>query len=276
MKRFDSAMQERDSLLCVGLDPDRGRLGRHDPVAFNRAMVDATAPYAAAYKLQFAFYEALGADGWRALEDTLAHIKRHHPQAATIADAKRCDVEHTARAYAQAIFGNWEFDAVTLVPYMGSDGVTPFLEHAGRGVFMVCATSNPAAGQFQDRPLADRGGQPLYEHVAERMVELDPERIGLVVGATRPERVAAIRERHPGTTILAPGVGAQGGDLEATVRAGVAQSRYGLLINSSRGVVNAYGEGLGEADLGAVAEAAAAAARKLRDEINNAKPELFH
>ena len=221
---------------------------------YGKRIVDATAEYAAAYTMQFAFYEAHGLEGMRAMEDTLRHIRDRAPDTPVIADAKRCDISSTAAAYAQAIFGEWGFDSATLVPYMGADGIAPFLAHKGKTAFVVCHTSNPSAVPFQTMRLPERGDIAVFEYIADMVAELDAERLGLVMGATYPERMAAIRRRHPRAFLLSPGVGAQGGDLAAAVAAGTDAAGERLLINASRSIANA--------------DDPARAALELRDSIN--------
>jgi len=270
------AIERNDSLLCVGLDPDPDRLpaglragkaGAADVAAFQRAIIEATSDLVCAYKPNLAFYEALGEAGAEALRGTLAAIPAGVP---VIGDAKRGDVGHTARAYARALFDGWGFDAVTVNPYLGGDSVEPFLEREDRGVFLVCRTSNPGARDFQDLSViageSAHGGQagatrPLFEVVAERAKEWNTRgNVGLVVGATYPEELGRLRELCPRMTFLVPGVGAQGGDLEASLRRGLDAGGGGLIINVSRQVLYAsQGD-----DFAAAARQAALA---LRDEI---------
>ena len=231
-----------DSLLCVGLDPDPERLpsAAGGVASFQRAIIEATCDLVCAYKPNVAFYEALGEAGPEALRDTLAAIPAGVP---VIADAKRGDVGHTARAYARALFDYWGFDAATVSPYLGADSLEPFLEREDRGVFLLCRTSNPGARDLQDLPvlLGENGGtRPLFEVVAERAKEWNTRgNLGLVVGATYPDELARVREICPEMTFLVPGVGAQGGDLEACLRRGLDAQGGGLIINASRQVLYA-------------------------------------
>jgi orotidine-5'-phosphate decarboxylase len=270
------AAERNDSLLCVGLDPDPERLpsAAKDVAAFQRAIIDATCDLVCAYKPNLAFYEAMGEAGLGALRGTLAAIPADVP---VIADAKRGDVGHTARAYARALFDYWGFDAVTVNPYLGADSLEPFLEREDRGVFLLCRTSNPGARDLQDLPvlLGEGGGQagsaqpfdgsrtrPLFEVVAERAKEWNTRgNAGLVVGATYPEELGRLREICPEMTFLVPGVGAQGGDLEACLRLGLNAEGGGLIINVSRQVLYAS---RGE-DFAAAARQVALA---LRDEMH--------
>jgi orotidine-5'-phosphate decarboxylase len=242
LERLLSVCRQQQSLLCVGLDPDPGRLPsavRHhdDPIlAFNQAIVEATAPWAAAFKPNIAFYEALGPSGLQTLRQTVNFIHTHTP-ALVIVDAKRGDIAHTMAAYARALLDELQADAVTLHPYLGSEALAPFLERADRGCFVLCRTSNPGAGEFQDL-LID--GRPLYLVVAEHVRDWNRHgNCGLVVGATFPQELARVRALCPELPILVPGVGAQQGDLEAAVRAGVDSSGERILVNLSRTILYA-------------------------------------
>jgi orotidine-5'-phosphate decarboxylase len=260
--RLTRAQTTSGSLLCVGLDPDPAKMpadlaGLAEPLlAFNRRIVDATADLAAAYKPQAAFYGAVG--GEAELEASIRYIRERAPHALVILDAKRNDIGNTAAAYAREAFDRYAADAVTVNPYMGADSVLPFVARADRGAILLCRTSNPGARDFQDL-LVD--GLPLYRRVAER-ADRDwngLENLMLVVGATYPAEMAALRAAHPRLTFLVPGIGAQGGDLAAILAAGLNAAGTGLLINSARGVIYAGG---GEA------AAIRAAARELYAGIN--------
>jgi orotidine-5'-phosphate decarboxylase len=240
---LSAQIRQKQSYLCVGLDADIGRLPRHlldkdDPVfEFNKAIIDATKDLCVAYKPNLAFYEALGSKGWESLRKTLEYISGEH---FTIADAKRGDIGNTSRLYAQAFFGEMGFDAVTVAPYMGVDSVQPFLEFEGKWVILLALTSNKGSQDFQFDQ--QENGQPLYEKVMRKAQEWGtPGNLMYVVGATHPEKFKEIREIAPEHFLLVPGVGAQGGDLEALTRHG-ANSDVGLLVNSSRGIIFA-GEG---------------------------------
>lgn len=236
-------IKRKRSLLCVGLDTELHRLPRrfrdqHDGVrAFNHAVVQATHDLAVAYKLNLAFYEANGAAGWRDLESTVAYI-RSVGNCLIIADAKRGDIGNTARKYAEAFFDHLDFDAVTVAPYMGSDSITPFLGRPGKWAIVLAVTSNEGAMDFQFLPVED-GEQVLFERVMQRMAELgSPDELMFVAGATRPELLQQARAMAPHHFFLVPGVGAQGGDLQAVLQAGL-NPDGGLLINSSRGILYA-------------------------------------
>jgi len=251
--------------LAVGLDTDPGRIPEQvapggSPaervVEFNRAIVAATAGLAAAYKPNAAFYEALGGDGFGALEETIAAVREHAPGAAVILDAKRADIGSTNAGYVAAAFERLGADAVTVHPYLGGEALAPFLERAGKLIFVLARTSNPGAGELQD--VEDREGVPLYRRVA-RAVAGDwnaAGNCGLVVGATYPDEMGAIRADVPASMpILIPGVGAQGGDVAAVVGANRAAGSDAYLIAASRSILYASpGE-----DFAAAARAAAAA-----------------
>ncbi len=265
MAKLRGAMQRHRSLLCIGLDPDPSRLPEGVSVPdFNRAIIDATADLVCAYKPQLAFYEALGEEGHRALRDTIKHIPDDIP---IIADAKRNDIGNTAAAYARAIFDYLGCDAVTVNPYLGHDSLEPFLAYRERGVFILCRTSNPGSADFQElRCGFGRRSVPLYEIVARKAAEWNTAgNVGLVIGATFPQQLAAIRQQHPELPFLIPGVGAQGGDVGLAVRNGIDQRGEGIIINSARQVLYASSG----PDFAAAARRVAAA---LRDEINRHRP----
>jgi uridine monophosphate synthetase len=227
------AARRNDSLLCVGLDPRPERLAPGDDLySFNRRIVDATRDLVCAYKPNFAFYEAAGPEGLEALRRTVAYVHQA-ADVPVILDAKRGDIGSTAQAYAQAAFEVWGADALTLNPYMGEDSVTPFTAFAGKGVFLLCHTSNPGATDLQTLPCPNR---PLYEAVAEKAKAWGT---GLVVGATYPNALARARALSPEAWILLPGVGAQGGDLAGALAAGLREDRLGVVVNSSRDIIYA-------------------------------------
>jgi orotidine-5'-phosphate decarboxylase len=268
-ERLARAQLASGGLLCVGLDPDPAKLPRDlgeagggpPLLAFNRRIVDATADLAAAYKPQIAFYSALGAED--ALLASIRYIRERAPAALVILDAKRNDIGNTAEAYAREAFDRYDADAVTVSPYMGEDSVRPFLARPDRGAVLLCRTSNPGARDFQDL-LID--GLPLYRRVAERAAGHwnEHRNLMLVVGATYPREMADLRLAHPDLPFLVPGIGAQGGDLEATLAAGLDARGAGLLINSSRNIIYAGGGASG---------AIRAAAADLRMAINRHRPD---
>lgn len=231
-----------DSLLCLGLDPDLDQFPRSldrsdDPIGeFNRAIIEATADVVCAYKLNAAFYEVQGLYGWQALEETVAAIPPHLP---VILDAKRGDIGNTARRYAISAFDQLGVDAITINPYLGRDGIQPFLDYADKLTFLLAATSNPGADDLQS--FTNAHGLPLYRHVARMGASLHgrPGAVGLVAGATRPERLAEIRAEAPALWLLVPGIGAQGGDLSASLRHGLDANGGGLLVTASRSLLYA-------------------------------------
>jgi uridine monophosphate synthetase len=238
MQRLEKRAREIDSLLCVGLDPHPADLPADTPaaaLAFCLRLVEVTAGLALVYKPNAAFFEAYGPSGWQALRDLIAAVP---PEVPVLLDAKRGDIASTAEAYARAVFHVLNADAVTLNPYLGGDALEPFLSDAGRGVFLLCKTSNPGAADLQDQNLA--GGERLYEAVARLAIGWNrKDNLGLVVGATHPEALNRVRALAPDLWFLAPGVGAQGGDLEIALRAGLRRDGLGLLLPVSRALSRA-------------------------------------
>jgi len=253
------AARSNKSLLCIGLDPDPELMPDVGVFEFNKAIVDATSDLVCAYKPNLAFYEVLGIEGLRALEQTVAYIPESIP---IIGDAKRSDIGSTARAYAKALFETFGFDAATVNPYLGGDSIEPFIEYKEKGVFILCRTSNLGSAHFQALTLLQTS-RPLFELVAERAKEWNLYgNVGLVVGATYPEELRRVRELCPEMPLLIPGIGAQGGDLADTVRYGVDAKGEKAIISSSRQILYASRG----ADF---APAAREAALKLRHEINH-------
>jgi orotidine-5'-phosphate decarboxylase len=237
-------IRRKKSFLCVGLDTEWSKIPAHlldaeDPIfEFNKAIIDATREYCVAYKPNLAFYEARGVQGWIALQKTIDYIGTEH---FTIADAKRGDIGNTSRLYAQTFFETYPFDSVTVAPYMGADSVQPFLDFPGKWVILLALTSNVGSADFQFG-LQDQQ-EPLFEKVMRHAMSWgSPEQLMFVVGATHPEKFVDIRRIAPDHFLLVPGVGAQGGDLQALCRYGINQD-IGLLVNASRGVIYA-GNGL--------------------------------
>ncbi len=262
--------RDAGSLVCVGLDPEPGRFparraGDADAdvvFRFCRDIVDATAEFVCAFKPQIAHFAAVGAEG--ALARLIAYIHASHPGIPVILDAKRGDIGSTAKHYAEEAFDRFGADAVTVNPYLGRDSIQPFLDRRGKGVVVLCRTSNPGAVELQDLSVATAtGSRPLYQLVAERVAgEWNADgQCALVVGATWPAQLAEVRAIVGGMPLLVPGVGAQGGDVEALVRNGKTVDGDGLVVSTSRAVL--YASGGPE-----YAEAAGVAARGLRDQIN--------
>lgn len=262
-EKLNRLTDQKNSLLCVGLDADIEQIPRHllnekDPLlAFNREIIHATSQYAVAYKPNIAFYESLGADGWLLLEKTLQMIP---PDTLVIADAKRSDIGNSAHKYAETFFQTFSFDAVTVSPYMGTDSILPFLEYQDRGVFILCLTSNSGSGDFQ---YLVANSEPLYLKVAGWAAGLNLEygNVGLVVGATHPEDMSSLRDTAYGMPFLIPGIGAQGGNLQSAVLFGTDEKGKNVLISASRSIIYASGQ----TDF---ARQAGLAAKKLRDDIN--------
>ena len=245
-------------MLCVGLDTDYSRIpecvksGRTMTEAvleFNRRIIDATAPFCVAFKPNLAFYEYLGTEGMTILDKTVEYIRTNYPEQFIIADAKRGDIGNTARMYAKSLFETFDFDAVTLSPYMGSETVNPFLDYPGRFAIVVALSSNPSSADFQT---VEKDGKPLYRVVIETMMDIStPENMMFVIGATKADKLKEIRSFCPDNFFLVPGVGAQGGSAEEVIEAG-SNPKGGLLINSSRGIIyassgNDYAEAASEA-----------------------------
>ena len=266
VRRLQLASEANRSLVCVGLDPDPDLMAIEDVAEFNRGIVEATRDLVCAYKPNFPFYEALGLPGLRALERTVDHIRQVAPDALLIADGKRGDIGSTNDMYAKALFDAWDFDAATVNAWGGGDSIEPFIEYEDKGIIVWCRSSNPGAAEFQDVPVSlDGGGSvPLYEWLAIKCAEWNGAgNVGIVVGATYPEELGAVRGRCPGMPILVPGVGAQGGDLEGAVRHGLDADISNLMISSSRGITYA------SKDPDGFGAAARGAAERLRDSIND-------
>lgn len=237
-----SQILRKKSFLCIGLDVDLDKLPKHllgseDPIfEFNKAIIDATHDLCVSYKPNTAFYEAYGIKGWQSLARTIAYINDKYPEIFTIADAKRGDIGNTSTMYAKAFFEDLQFDSVTVAPYMGRDSVEPFLAFEDKHTIMLALTSNEGAFDFQTREVA---GSPLYQTVLETSKTWkNSENLMYVVGATKAEYFREIRSIVPDAFLLVPGVGAQGGSLEDVCSHGM-NSKVGLLINSSRGIIYA-------------------------------------
>jgi orotidine-5'-phosphate decarboxylase len=273
------------TMLCIGLDPEVEQLPQslldqlprpssrsesHDSIAellfrFALVIAEATHDLACAFKPNAAFYERYGAAGWRALESIIHTLAFRYPEVPVILDAKRGDIGSTSQAYADAVFGSLRADAVTLQPYLGRDALQPFLDRPECGCFILCRTSNPDSGEFQNLPTPreDGGSEPLFLAVARRVASVwnaEHNNCGLVVGATYPEELQMVRAVAGDVPILVPGIGAQGGDLAEVVRNGLDSQRGGLVISASRSILYA-------SNGPDFAEAARFEAQRLRDEI---------
>jgi len=257
-------IREKQSFLCVGLDTDIQKIPAHllteaDPIlAFNRAIIDATAPYCVAYKPNLAFYESMGVKGWTAFEATVQYLNEHYPNHFIIADAKRGDIGNTSAMYARTFFEEMNIDALTVAPYMGEDSVTPFLQYAGKWVILLALTSNRGSHDFQ--LTADAQGERLFERVLRQSQQWGTdENMMYVVGATQGRMFEDIRRIAPRHFLLVPGIGAQGGSLEEVCKYGMTPD-CGLLVNSSRAIIYAD-------NTEAFAQAAAAEARKVAEQM---------
>ena len=254
----------KKTFLCVGLDTDINKIPAHlknedDPIfAFNKAIIDATAPYCVAYKPNLAFYECYGLKGMLAFEKTIQYIKENHPNHFIIADAKRGDIGNTSKMYAQTFFEEYNLDSVTVAPYMGEDSVKPFLEYDGKWVILLALTSNKGSHDFQ--LTEDKQGERLFEKVLKKSQEWGTtENLMYVVGATQGKMFEDIRRIAPEHFLLVPGVGAQGGSLQEVCKYGMTKD-CGLLVNSSRGIIYASAD----TDF---AEVAAVKAKELQEEM---------
>ena len=237
-----SEIKRKQSFLCIGLDVDLTKIPEHllaeeDPIfAFNKAIIDATHHLCVAYKPNTAFYEAYGIKGWKALEKTIRYLNAKYPEIYTIADAKRGDIGNTSTMYAKAFFEDLAFDSVTVAPYMGKDSVEPFLAFKNKHTIMLALTSNAGAFDFQTKTIE---GKEVYKQVLETSKSWEnAQNLMYVVGATKAEYLAEVRAIVPDSFLLVPGVGAQGGSLEAVCKYGIT-STIGLLVNSSRGIIYA-------------------------------------
>lgn len=254
----------KKTFLCVGLDTDINKIPAHlknedDPIfAFNKAIIDTTAPYCVAYKPNLAFYECYGLKGMLAFEKTIQYIKENHPNHFIIADAKRGDIGNTSKMYAQTFFEEYNLDSVTVAPYMGEDSVKPFLEYDGKWVILLALTSNKGSHDFQ--LTEDKQGERLFEKVLKKSQEWGTtENLMYVVGATQGKMFEDIRRMAPEHFLLVPGVGAQGGSLQEVCKYGMTKD-CGLLVNSSRGIIYASAD----TDF---AEVAAVKAKELQEEM---------
>lgn len=242
-KELIASIQRKRSFLCVGLDTDLKKVPAHllqeeDPVfAFNKAIIDATAPYCVAYKPNLAFYESMGVKGWIAFEKTVAYLRENYPEQFIIADAKRGDIGNTSAMYARTFFEEMDLDAVTVAPYMGEDSVTPFLGYEGKWVILLALTSNKGSHDFQ--LTEDAQGEKLFEKVLRKSQEwAGNDQMMYVVGATQGKAFEDIRRIAPNHFLLVPGIGAQGGSLEEVCKYGMT-SECGLIVNSSRAIIYA-------------------------------------
>lgn len=265
-QKFDAIITKNNSLVCVGLDseiaklPEQLKTTEHPQFEFNKAIIDATHDLVCAYKPNSAFYEARGEKGIAELKMTFDYITQNHPEIITILDAKRADIGNTNNGYVNFAFDYLNADAITLHPYLGSGAIGPFLQREDKGSIILCRTSNPGADELQDLQV---NGEPVYRIVAKK-VSAEWNINGncmLVMGATYPDELREVREITGDMTFLVPGVGAQGGDIEKTMKAGLNKKKTGMIINSSRGIIFASNN----EDF---AQKAREETQKLRDTIN--------
>jgi len=247
--KLDKIIEKNNSLVCVGLDsnidklPKRFKKSAKPQFKFNQWIIDQTYDLVCAYKPNWAFYEARGAKGFEELKETMIYLKKKCPEVVTIADAKRADIGTTNMGYVESVFGEFKCDAVTLHPYLGKEAVEPFLQRIDKGCVVLCRTSNPGAGEFQDLVIDGKSAsgrdKPLWQVVAEKVKNEwnVNNNCMLVVGATYPKELKKVREIVGEMTLLVPGVGAQGGEVKATVKAGLNSAAKGMMINSSRGII---------------------------------------
>ena len=238
MSKYETRAKNANSLLCVGLDSDSTKIPAQfaNVFAFNKWIIDQTHPYVCAYKPNLAFYEALGATGWDYLAQTMDYLKQNHPDIFTIADAKRADIGNTNTGYVRAIFDELGFDAITLHPYLGKEALSPFLEREDKVSIILCRTSNPESGEFQNVMVDSK---PLWRLVAENVATHwnTNNNCMLVMGATYPQELDGLRDVIGDMPLLIPGIGAQGGDLAGVMQYGIAKNDLGLIINASRSII---------------------------------------
>ena len=257
LKKLDQIVEKNNSLLCVGLDPDKTRQGfsftykGESLFEFNKRIIDQTCDLVCAYKPNIAFYEAYGVEGLNQLKKTIDYLKSNHPQIPIILDAKRADIPNTARMYAKSVFEYWQADATTVYPHLGFDSIEPFLVYRDKHTFFLIKTSNPDSGTFQNL-ITDKG--PYYLAVAKEIKKWGKSNIGVFVGATYPSEIKRLRNIFPDKIFLSAGIGAQGADLKASVEAGINKDKKGIIFNASRSIIFAKNSRI--------------AAQNLRDEIN--------
>jgi orotidine-5'-phosphate decarboxylase len=263
LNRLEQASAATQSLVCIGLDVDPARMPTPDILKFTQAIVDATSDQVCAYKPNLAYYESLGMPGLRALESTVAYIRKVAPQVCIIGDGKRGDIGSSGQAYAHAMFRVWDFDAATANAWGGFDTIEPFLEYEEKGVFIWCRGSNPGSGDLQDLlTISPQGQVPVYQVLAKAAQGWNEKgNVGLVVGATYPEQIEEVRRIGVGMPLLIPGIGTQGGDLAASVLRGTDSRGRLAIINSSRTIIYA-------SNGPDFAQAARQEAKKLRNAIN--------
>ena len=265
LSKLDISMRKTRSLICVGLDPVISKMPITDITKFNCEIVNSTADHVCAYKPNLAFYEALGIEGLKHLEDTIEHIRVRAPNAIIIGDGKRGDIASTSEAYADAMFNRWGFDATTVNAYGGIESLEPFLEYKEKCVYIWCRSSNLGAVEFQDLSVQAENNKPikLFEQVALSAIKWKSKAVvGLVAGASYTSELQDLRNMGPNVQILTPGIGAQGGDLKSVIEHGIDKSGRGLMVNSSRSIIYASRSSTN------FGSAANVAALRLKDDIN--------
>lgn len=252
-EKLEKAVTQNNSLLAIGLDPDPAKLPKKDQFEFNKEIIKKTHKLVCAYKLNSAFYEAVGIDGLRSLKRTINYLKRNYPEIPVILDAKRADISSTSEMYVKSAFDFLDVDAVTVNPYLGKDALQAFFERRDKGIIVLCKTSNPGAGDFQDLMVK---GEPLYIQVAQKVIAWNQKygNLLMVIGATYPAELKGIRALTAHMTFLIPGIGVQGGNLKKILKNGLRNDGRGLIISVSRSII--YNQD------------PRSAAQKLRDEIN--------
>ncbi len=241
-RKLNNAIKKNNSLLCVGLDPDLKKIpshlfdGKDSIFEFNKIIIGATHDLVCAYKPNIAYYSALGLDGLKSLQETIKYIHGEYSDIPVILDAKRADIGNTSENYATEAFKTLDTDAVTVNPYLGFDSIEPFLKYKDKGIVLLCRTSNPGASDFQDLKIKK---EPLYIKVARKITDWDQKYKNclMVIGATWPDELKTVRNIAPNMFFLIPGIGAQGGDLEKILKAGLTKDKSGLIISSSRGII---------------------------------------
>lgn len=264
LKKLKHSIEKNNSLLCIGLDTDIDKIPPHlisskDPLyEFNKEIIDATYDLLSSYKINIAFYEALGVSGLSQMERTIIYIHNKHKDLPVILDAKRSDIGNTARMYAKASFEQWHADAVTVNPYLGTDSIEPFLDYKNKGIIIVCKSSNPNASDFQNLRI---DGEPLYIKVTRKVLKWNTKYNNCLMVVGPINEIKAIRKILPDMFFLVPGIGAQGGDLEKTLHNGLRQDKSGLIIHSARAIIYASSDKN-------FAQKARDAAKALKNEIN--------
>lgn len=253
-QKLEKAITKNNSLLCVGLDPDSSKFPKNQTIfQFNKWIIDQTADLVCAYKPNIAFYEAAGIEGLNELKKTISYLKKNYPHIPIVLDAKRADIGSTSEMYAKAAFDFLDVDAITTNPYLGKDALEPFFERRDKGIIILCKTSNPGAGDFQDLVVREK---PLYIQIAKKVIAWNKKygNLLMVIGATYPEELKKIRDLTANMTFLIPGIGVQGGDLKRTLKNGLRKDGKGLIISASRSIIYTQDPRI--------------VAHKLRDEIN--------